>query len=472
MRVRDIDSNGLIHILNQEAAEEENVDKYHKAVLNILNAQKFSCIPLVDNPRIRGNTNNLVDRAVYESGQGVVTHIARKGIYDDESELVIVDVNDIPLVNDDGDVMIGIEKFFSRENDVDRCHFCLLVGKSKREPTALLTIYELKSNVIRDEIIKRLAIECYEQNDWPLLELGVQLEKNIGSLANKNDLDINKIQTQVSTISDLISRVPIEKNPQQVMRHTNLYKHNEYSDVKIKDVMTVVSAGIFWDKNEPSSELAAKILSLGNDFSNLITYDETGILKSIILSVKSGKRKIKINEKVAQYVNVNNPIKDVYSKFQTSSNDNFLIIPANENLIFGEGIMKWPGLITDDNLKSRLALLHVGTMCVNIEVLFTRVAKKFGITNTFIKRGESGYMKPIDECSLGQVLTELRRKKILSRIPKLKEEDVKPTEDLRNKIFHIALSTIPMKERKRKLSISQVCSANRVLIALEQHFTK
>ena len=166
MRVRDIDSNGLIHILNQEAAEEENVDKYHKAVLNILNAQKFSCIPLVDNPRIRGNTNNLVDRAVYESGQGVVTHIARKGIYDDESELVIVDVNDIPLVNDDGDVMIGIEKFFSRENDVDRCHFCLLVGKSKREPTALLTIYELKSNVIRDEIIKRLAIECYEQNDF------------------------------------------------------------------------------------------------------------------------------------------------------------------------------------------------------------------------------------------------------------------------------------------------------------------
>ena len=98
--------------------------------------------------------------------------------------------------------------------------------------------------------------------------------------------------------------------------------------------------------------------------------------------------------------------------------------------------------------------------------------KKFGITNTLIKRGKRRYMKPIDECSLGQVLTELRRKKILSRIPKLKEEDVKPTEDLRNKIFHIALSTIPMKERKRKLSISQVCSANRVLIALEQHFTK
>ena len=134
--------------------------------------------------------------------------------------------------------------------------------------------------------------------------------------------------------------------------------------------------------------------------------------------------------------------------------------------------MKWPGLITDDNLKSRLALLHVGTMCVNIEVLFTKVAKKFGIDGALIPRGKSSYLKPIDYCSLGQVLTVLRKKNILSRIPKLKEEDVKPTEDLRNKIFHQALSTIPMANSKLKLSISQVCSANRVLIALEQHFTK
>jgi len=470
MRVCDIDSNGLIHLLNQEAAGESKDDHYEKAVLNILNAQKFSCIPLTNKPRIRNHTNNLVDRAAYESGQGIVTHIARKGIYEDEDDLVIIDVNEIPLVSDEDDVMIGIEKLFTRENGSERCHLCLLVGESKEEPTALLTIYELNSNAVRNEILKRLAIASLEEDDSELLKMGVGLHDSIGALVDKNDLNVKTFQNTLDNITTSISRVHYDENPQQTTRLTNLY-NNDISDLRVKDVMTVGSAGIYWD-GHPSSKLAAKILSLGNDFTNLVIYNESGGLKSEIITIESPKNtkisNIKMKERTAKKIDSEESIIEVYKIFKKNSSNNFLIIPPNKNLIFGEGSMKWPGLITDENiLSSRLALLHIGTMCVNIEILFTKVAERFKIKTVGIKRGEGTVKKSISECSLGEIIHKLRKEGLMKEIPNINKKDITNTKDLRNKIFHVALSTMPMKEKKRTLEIKHVCSANRVLLALQ-----
>jgi len=466
MRVRDIDSNGLIHLLNQEAAEEENDDVYHKAVLNILNAQKFSCIPLVDNTRIRDNTNNLVDRAVYESGQGVVTHIARKRIYDDESELVIVDVNNIPLVNDDDDVMIGIEKFFSRENDVDRCHFCLLVGKSKEEPTALLTIYELKSNSIRDEILKRMAIASVDQEnvDTELLRIGVQIQKELGEISEENDYDVEKMQTSVDSISNSISKVPIEENPQETIRRTNLYI-NDFSDLRVKDVMTVVCAGIYWNE-EPSSQLAAKILSQGNDFDNLIIFDENNATRFRYISIEKNVETNQIKKikepTTAKIASTESQIMDIYIQFKNNSINNFLVIPPNNNLIFGEGGMKWPGVITDENLQTRTSLLHVGTMCVDIEYFLRKTVENMGIEKI---SGRDGISKEVSKCTMGQIVHELRWKDLFRKMP-IEKNDLYDVIELRNHIFHTALST-EINDDERKINFSYVCSANRVLLALK-----
>ena len=69
MTVSDFDSNGLIFALSESESHEKG-EPYRLAVRNIMDAQGFDIMPLVDAPRIRTNVNDMTARAVYAKNGG------------------------------------------------------------------------------------------------------------------------------------------------------------------------------------------------------------------------------------------------------------------------------------------------------------------------------------------------------------------------------------------------------------------
>ena len=97
--IENYDTNGLVFALNFASSKAQDYETYRKAVLNILKSQNFTCMPLVDNPRVRKNTNNLRDRAIYADG-GKVTHVARMKIYQEEDEIIIIPIGKIAHIQE------------------------------------------------------------------------------------------------------------------------------------------------------------------------------------------------------------------------------------------------------------------------------------------------------------------------------------------------------------------------------------
>ena len=152
--IQNYDTNGLVFLLNFEKSSTDE-QTYKRAVLNILNAQKFSCIPLVDGPRIRSNTNNLTDRATYEEG-GKVTHIARKGIYEGEEDIEIIPISKIRHAQGDCDLIEGLLLLFEERED-GICDFIITVGGTSEYPIAMFTLNELKNSSTKEHLFRRTA---------------------------------------------------------------------------------------------------------------------------------------------------------------------------------------------------------------------------------------------------------------------------------------------------------------------------
>ena len=153
--IQNYDTNGLVFLLNFEKSSTNDEQMYKRAVLNILNAQKFSCIPLVDGPRIRSNTNNLTDRATYEEG-GKITHIARKGIYEGEEEIEIIPISEIKHVQGNCDLIEGLLLLFEERED-GICDFIITVGGTSEYPIAMFTLNELKNSSTKEHLFRRVA---------------------------------------------------------------------------------------------------------------------------------------------------------------------------------------------------------------------------------------------------------------------------------------------------------------------------
>ena len=67
--IQNYDTNGLVFAFSPEKMKVDQDDVvYNKALENILDSQGFNCMPLIDNPRDRLNTNNMKDRAIYQDG--------------------------------------------------------------------------------------------------------------------------------------------------------------------------------------------------------------------------------------------------------------------------------------------------------------------------------------------------------------------------------------------------------------------
>ena len=114
--IQNYDTNGLVFAFSPEKMKVDQDDVvYNKALENILDTQGFNCMPLIDNPRIRLNTNNMKDRAIYQDGGGSLTHIVRKPKYDDEVGLQFIPITDLNHIESKTDLIDAITALFAYE---------------------------------------------------------------------------------------------------------------------------------------------------------------------------------------------------------------------------------------------------------------------------------------------------------------------------------------------------------------------
>ena len=214
--IQNYDTNGLVFLLNFEKSSTNDEQMYKRAVLNILNAQKFSCIPLVDGPRIRSNTNNLTDRATYEEG-GKVTHIARKGIYEGEEEIEIIPISKIKHAQGDCDLIEGLLLLFEERED-GICDFIITVGGTSEYPIAMFTLNELKNSSTKEHLFRRVAYYGADlgKKGAEFVDFAKNVYENLEEIiTSKDKQDINKkekVFRRFKEISQEIDNYNVRKN--------------------------------------------------------------------------------------------------------------------------------------------------------------------------------------------------------------------------------------------------------------------
>ena len=106
--------------------------------------------------KIHINKNNLFDRAIYKKdAKGRVTHIARKGVFDSENDIVIMPISEIVHLKNEDSLIEAVEKLFTKSTD-GGYNLVITVGGQPDMPDALFSPFELKRGRTKREIERRL----------------------------------------------------------------------------------------------------------------------------------------------------------------------------------------------------------------------------------------------------------------------------------------------------------------------------
>ena len=431
MRVKDFDTNGLIHAMNFEKSGTDDQLLFDAAILNIIQAQGFSCIPLVDKPRVRKNLMNLVDRAIYKDNCGNVTHISRLPIYEGEEGIITIPVDQLPIVDENEGLIPAMIKFFSSSYN-DKCQLILLVGDDCKQPSAMVTMNEMKSDQVRQSLFLTLATEGFKTGKNNLIGFGYDLYLSLDKLG----IDLMSVETQKGLISineSLKTIKKIESIDTITQRISSIPNLSSIKDLKVQDIMTPIAVGVIHDDSE-SEVLAAKMLNKANDFDYLVTYlDLKRELANYIYPFRKGKLGKLIDRR---NINLTDSIEKMLQLLSES---------PNPLVIYDEESMDWPSIITKDVITNSLFLHYIGELCVKVEIKIVNLFKSKGVGEIKINRSRGPIFVKVDEATLGQLINSGEGQSIVS--DKLKKLISGPSVErrneglgfLRNSIFHSLL---------------------------------
>ena len=391
--IQNYDTNGLVFALNYDRSKASDEEIYGKSVLNILRAQNFRCIPLVDNPRIRKNTNNLRDRAVYRDG-GKVTHIARRRIYNDENEIVIIPAEKIAHIQEDADLFEALILLFSPRKDEDICDFIVSVGGTKEHPIALFTLREALQESTRNVIFTRMAKQGIVTGDKTLTEYSYLVYNELDKLSQTDDRkQVNSILEKIRLEMAKVDHDIDERNT----RISEQFDSGTFADLQVKDIMQMVACGIDIKDDKKVIDLAKRILCNANDFTRLAVYSNGKLDSNRILTVSKQDTSPSVSAETT--LTVRELIKKIDPKLK--SKDVYAIIEPDKNIITSEGEMVYPGFLTMQELRSPRALLSYAATCAMIEYQMIKVIKAHGI-NSFTVQDRT---KNVKEATLGEIIT-------------------------------------------------------------------
>ena len=352
MTVSDFDSNGLIFALCESVSPEKG-EPYKSAVRNIMDAQGFDIMPLVDAPRIRTNVNDMTARAVYAKKGGNITHLAQRS--GDSVELFTMD--QIFTVKEDESIFHALVALCSHMLKHPTTPFVFMVVDSNNNPTALFSLKELLSRRLNDAMLSTYLgysaimagnVEKKSKAIHGLLELFQTLQEAYEDYWRHNDESSRDVETIASLCTDLSKQLRLfSKATISLPRRRQSPPRTDDAEVHLIDVMRHGAAGIIWSDEElEQTALACRLLCEANDFDFLTIYDSPGVLNLTHVVDRMGKRR----PLDAGYKNYDDLLFDsLDSLFQ----DNMpLFVLPSDDINTGEGALIWPSILSFEEVKN------------------------------------------------------------------------------------------------------------------------
>ena len=355
MTVSDFDSNGLIFALS-ESASTEGGEMYRLAVRNIMDAQGFDIMPLVDGKRERTNGYDMTARATYASEGGSITHLAQRS----GNTVELFPMDQILDVKENDSIFEALGRLCSHVREHPSTPFVFLVADSHNNPTAVFTLRELRSQRLNDAIlstylgyegITKGRIEEKSRAIHELLNAFLALEKEYDLYWRKTDAvsrDTDEIQSLCSDISEQLdlfkeAKISLPRRGQSPPR-------TDDAEVRLIDVMRHGAAGVIWKKtNKKIAQLACHLLCEANDFDYLVQYDSEnvpGSLNRTALMDKNGER----HRVAGGYKEFDDTLFD--SLEQLFCYDTPLFIAPSGEIQTGEGPLIWPSILSFEEVKN------------------------------------------------------------------------------------------------------------------------
>lgn len=439
--IQNYDTNGLIFALSPEAqfsngnsvGHDFNSETYIDAISNILNSQDFFCIPIVSGQIPRSNKNNLMDRPKYDnSNNHKVTHIARKKVLSHENEIVFIPVEEIVHLKNTDSMMHCLFKLLSHHGRIEDgvSNFVVMIGGEEGLPEAIFTPVEIFNPSCKREIERRMAKAGIE-----ISVIDNFFERCEEILAQNGDDEVIwdcHLPLKMWEFGDDENKIM-----SNLRLSSEIKKDHWKGGVRALDIMTPVACGITVSRSSLSKgeKLAAEILGEANDFDDLIVYDSNNKLVPKVIRIRDSKALSPLETPIVKTDTLTSAITRLMKK------KDMLIVEPNPKLIMGEGKMKWPGIITIEDVCSYEVIGFIGANMITMEGLFRKFLKNRHI-DQFPVRKES---IPTDKASLGQMGRYIGSKdKLVDQLILYKtdsgrkefKQNVKRTGDFRNKIMH------------------------------------
>ena len=459
MPVKEYDSNGLIFALDQDQIPDSwRGGVYIEAVRNILQSQGFSCIPLVEAPRIRQNTNDLTSRPRYQPNGGKVTGYVRLGFKSlNEEEIEFFSPEQVPHISEEASLAQAVRLLFKLENG--RFPMMVAVGGTREHPVAIFSEQQL--------LEPRTKAELYRQLSWfSQTKEGQKIDGIDGFPSNfylkiseqpylKNDELMHKFSEKLDEVfSKLVESKPWENLPSVYVRSSPKNYEQKFGSLVVGDVMQHACVGIQWQcglkriKDQPlSNRCAKKLLCDANDFTHLAVYDEQRKLLPNVIGANWDK------EREATIVNSHDLLEEVVSSELVVDGNFLAIVRPNHEIITGEGEMTWPGITTKQELLSHVSLLNAFAISSVIELKLKKEIKSLNLHTTienrmreqkdrndweWLKDGTLGtvinVIRKLDESKFRGVFKEYQKEKTLNELKSIKK--------MRNSLAHGGLSII------------------------------
>ena len=441
--IQNYDTNGLVFALNHQAKEvskTEDDETYLAALDNIIRAQQFFCIPLVSDKLPRENKNNLFDRAVYKkNAKGRVTHIARKGVFDSENDIVIMPIAKIVHLKNDDSLIEATEKLFTKNADGEY-NLVITIGGQSDMPDALFSPFELTSGRTKREIERRLAMGGMKIES--INKFFKMVKDVISNDSSEEDIDAIMSEFSIDNDDKILTR----------LRTTSQLKRDHYKGgVRASDIMTPVACGILSSGNymSPIEKLSAKMLAIANDFDDLILMeDKDGTLTPTpkIVRVVESNQTVDVIPFNTYILKTSSMASEIVKLIQKNGGK-ALIVEPNPKLILGEGRMKWPAIITQQDVCSYEVIGFIGAQMITLERFLGRFLNKREIKKI---KTDAGMKSVVGEASLGQLGRYISRKDgLVNQLISNKTKEgraefknkIKKITKFRNQIMHNLLKT-------------------------------
>ena len=370
MTVSDFDSNGLIFALSESSSPEKG-EVYKSALRNIMDAQGFDIMPLVDGQRVRTNGYDMTARATYARKGGSITHLAQRS----GNTVELFPIDQILEVREEDSIFGALGRLCLQGMERPSTPFVFLVVDSNNNPTAVFTLRELRSQRLNDAILSTYLgysgiiagkVERKSKAIHELLELFLALQKEYDMYWRQTAIDSRNTETIQSLCSDISKQLDLFSGAKiSLPRRSESPPRTDEAEVRLIDVMRHGAAGVIWEKtNKKIAQLACYLLCEANGFDYLVQYDSENVPDSLnrtALMDKTGER----HRIAGGYQEFDDILFDSLERLFLF--DTPLFVTPSEEIQTGEGPLVWPSILSFEEVKNSHGALWLMKQIVECE---------------------------------------------------------------------------------------------------------